>query len=138
MTQSPQQMFGPRTREPGTTEARPAKGRRLDVRLSSAEHARIVAEAARRGLTVSTYARQALLGQIDYGHDCDTHVVATLLRGFDARLEAIAEMVGEVALTILERAAAEPTSPEDRRTYVAGAVECFRDALRRHLAEDRA
>jgi len=116
---------------------RPPRIHRLDVRLSSSEHASIVEEAARRGLSVSTYARQAFLGQIDHGRNRDARLMAMLVRTFDARLEALAEMTGEVALTLLERVAPGPISPEDRHAYVAGAMECFRDALRRHLQEER-
>src|SRR5947207_3282451 len=117
------------------SEAPHMKSCRLDVRLSSADHARIVAEARHRCMSVSTHVRQALLGQVDYAADRDARLVAALVRALDTRAEALAEVAGEIALTLLERLSSEPISPEARAAYIAGAVECFRDALRRHLQD---
>ena len=111
------------------------KALRLDVRLSSIDHARIVEEAKRRRMPVSTYVRQALLGQVDYAIDRDAHLVTAVVRALDMRAETLAETFGEIALTLLERMAPESISPEDRHAYIAGAVECFHEALRRHLQE---
>jgi hypothetical protein len=119
--------------ENGTNETLRTKVRRLDVRLSSPDHARIVEEAVRRQLSVSAYVRQALLGHIDYANDHDTRLLDTFARALDTRAEALAEVAGEIALTLLERVAPGPIPPQDRHAYVAGAVDCFRDALRRHL-----
>lgn len=135
MTQSPKQMSAAQVRKHSMTEARPTKIRRLDVRLSSTEHARIVEDAMRRGLSMSTHVRQALLGQVGCATDRDARLVAALVRALDTRAEALAETTGEIALTLLERMASEPISPEARAAYIAGAVECFRDALRRHLQD---
>jgi len=135
MMQSPRRMPASQTREVRTNGPCRPKAHRLDVRLASADHDRIVEEAMRRQLSVSTYVRQALLGQVDYASDRDAHVLSALVRALDIRAEALAEMASEIALTLLERIAREPIPPEERRAYVAGAVECFRDALRRRLQE---
>jgi hypothetical protein len=136
MTRSPRRTAVLQNHEPGTNGASRAEARRLDVRLASADHDRIVEEAIRRHLSVSTYVRQALLGQVDYTDDHDAHMLSALARALDMRAEAFAETAGEIALTLLERIGSEPISPEERRAYVAGAVECFRDALRRRLQEE--
>jgi hypothetical protein len=122
-------------RERHVTDARRARPRRLDVRLSTTDHARIAQDAARRGLTVSAYTRQALLGQIDHARDHDAQFVADLTQAVDARAEALAETIGEIALTLLERGTSEPIPEREQRTYIAGALRCFHDALRRRLTE---
>jgi hypothetical protein len=137
MTSSSRPLSAPQAQPHDAAEAHLARPRRLDVRLSPTEYGRVVGDATRRGMSVSGYVRQTLVGQIDHARDRDAHLLAMLARTLDARAEALAEMVGEVALTLVERLAPGPTSPEDRHTYVAGAVECFRDALDRHLNEER-
>ena len=113
-----------------------AEAVRLDVRLSPEDRTRIVREAVRRRLTVSSYVRQTLLGRLDYEQDRDGWAVAAAAREADARARALVEIVVEAIRNALETLGRTVTD-EDAKAEQQRLLRWYASAVEDHLRNGR-
>jgi len=109
---------------------------RLDVRLSPEDRTRIVREAVRRRLTVSSYVRQTLLGRLDYEHDRDGQASAAAARETDARARALVEIVVEAIRNALETLG-QTVTDEDAKAEQLRLLRWYASAVEDHLRNGR-
>ncbi len=103
---------------------------RFEVLLTPGEAQRIEREAVRRGLTVSAYARMAVLGDIEHAEDMLNRVVERIGQVIRHDSESVVAAVAAAATIIIGQASNRRVPAEER----AKAVDTLTAYYRRHVA----